>query len=80
MKPSDIFYLCFCAVPFPMSFTPPMGSIHESAAWQSSRHSIMRNPLSQQSRVAAWILDSSAIDQGNKGRFCLQDHSLHCAI
>lgn len=58
-----------------MSFTPPMGNIHETAAWQNSRHSLIRNPVSQQSRVAAWILDSSAIDQGNKG----QIHHIICS-
>lgn len=60
-------------VNFPMSFTPPVGNMHESAAWQNSRHSLIRNSISQQSRVAAWILDSSAIDQGNKDLSSLQD-------
>ncbi|GIZ01768.1 oxysterol-binding protein-related protein 6 [Caerostris extrusa] len=60
-------------VPFPMSYTPPVSSIHDGSAWQSSRHSLIRSPISQQSRVAAWILDSSAIDQGNKDLSSLQD-------
>ncbi|KAG8198634.1 hypothetical protein JTE90_026530 [Oedothorax gibbosus] len=62
-------------VPFPMSYTPPVSSIHEGSAWQASRHSLIRSPIShsQQSRVAAWILDSSAIDQGNKDLSSLQD-------
>ncbi|GFT49815.1 oxysterol-binding protein-related protein 6 [Nephila pilipes] len=60
-------------VSFPMSYTPPVSSIHDGSAWQSSRHSLIRSPISQQSRVAAWILDSSAIDQGNKDLSSLQD-------
>ncbi|XP_015919304.1 oxysterol-binding protein-related protein 6 isoform X2 [Parasteatoda tepidariorum] len=60
-------------VPFPVSYTPPVSSIQDGSAWQSSRHSLIRSPISQQSRVAAWILDSSAIDQGNKDLSSLQD-------
>lgn len=59
-------------VSFPITYTPPMsGNKETSTPWQGSRH--IRSPISQQSRVAAWILDSSAIDQGNKDLSGLQD-------
>ncbi|XP_035214822.1 oxysterol-binding protein-related protein 3-like isoform X2 [Stegodyphus dumicola] len=61
------------SIPFPISCTPPVNSIQDGSGWQSSRHNLIRSPISQQSRVAAWILDSSAIDQGNKDLSSLQD-------
>lgn len=43
----------------------------ETPTSRQSNH--VRSPIGQQNRVAAWILDSSAIDQGNKEIALLQD-------
>ncbi|XP_022249828.1 oxysterol-binding protein-related protein 3-like isoform X2 [Limulus polyphemus] len=59
------------------TFDPVIGLItgdtpaRSSVGRENSRH--MRSPVSQQNRVAAWILDSAAIEQGNKDLSSLKD-------
>lgn len=55
-----------------------LSSLSSTMLLENSR--LIRSPLNQQqSRVAAWILDSSAIDHGNKDASMLQEKLFHLA-
>ncbi|KAK8768822.1 hypothetical protein V5799_014715, partial [Amblyomma americanum] len=55
-----------------------LSSLSSPMLLENSR--LIRSPLNQQqSRVAAWILDSSAIDHGNKDASMLQEKLFHLA-